>query len=163
MFASRLLFPHDAIKRSLGKLLEGVMTKLVSAYAAGAIALLFAASTCAQSATTTLAGSDNPDSPRIAALGAAVKGGDPAALARFWREIEGKTPLVEPIEGDAKHVRVTFIWRGTNETKRVLLIGGVPGGDDGLDHLERTDLWYLSQRIPVRRDSATCSLSITRS
>jgi hypothetical protein len=93
---------------------------------------------------------DGPDSPRIVALAAAIGRGDAAALGRFWREVDGKAPLVEPIDGDAGRVRVTFVWRGNERTRRVFLIGGVPGGDETLDRLAGTDLWYLTERIPVR-------------
>jgi hypothetical protein len=39
------------------------------------------------------------DSPRLAALWQELKAGDAAALDRFWQEIRGKAPLVEPIPG----------------------------------------------------------------
>ena len=45
---------------------------------------------------------------------------------------------------------MTFVWRGNERTKRVFLIGGIPGGDETLDHLEGTDVWYLTERIPIR-------------
>jgi enterochelin esterase-like enzyme len=127
-----------------------MMTKLASRYAAGAIILLATASTRAELVQTAAAAAEPPESPRIAALAESVGRGDRAALARFWGEMSGKAPLVEPIAGDANHVRVTFIWHGNEETKRVYLIGGLPGGDETLDRLEGTDLWYLTERIPVR-------------
>jgi enterochelin esterase-like enzyme len=92
---------------------------------------------------------DGLDSPRIAALAEAIRSGDAAAIGRFWREVDGKSPLIEPIPGDARHTRVTFVWRGEDRTKRVFLIGGLPGGDETLDRLEGSDLWYLTERIPV--------------
>src|SRR5262249_17728624 len=94
--------------------------------------------------------SDPPESPRVASLAEQVRRGDAAAVDRFWRSLEGKAPIVHPIEGDAERVRVTFLWRGGNETRRVFLIGGVPGGDETLDRLEGTDVWYLTERIPVQ-------------
>ena len=39
------------------------------------------------------------DSPRLAALAKAVKGGDKTALKRFWEEVQDKAPLVEPVAG----------------------------------------------------------------
>src|SRR4051812_8803693 len=74
------------------------------------------------------AANDRPDSPRILALAEAIGRGDAAAEERFWREVDGKAPLVEPIDGDQGRVRVTFVWRGNDRTRRVFLIGGVPGG-----------------------------------
>ncbi len=125
------------------------MTKLALVCFAGAIISINSTSPQPEVAKTSAAASDAPDSPRIAALAAAVKAGDSAATARFWHEMDGRAPLVEPIAGDAKHVRVTFLWRGNERTKRVFLIGGVPGGDETLDRLDGTDLWYLTERIPV--------------
>jgi enterochelin esterase-like enzyme len=92
---------------------------------------------------------DAPESPRIATLADALRRGDTTALPDFWRELDGRTPLIEPITSDPKHVRVTFIWRGKQDTKRVFLIGGLPGGDETLDRLEGSDVWYLTERIPV--------------
>lgn len=94
--------------------------------------------------------SDPPESPRIAALAQAIGNGDSTAVERFWRTVQGKTPLIEPIEGNPDRLRVTFLWRGDESTRRVFLIGGVPGGDETLDRLERTDVWYLTERIPVQ-------------
>jgi hypothetical protein len=59
---------------------------------------------------------DRQDSPRIAALAEAIGRGDTAALEPFWREVDGRAPLVEPIDGDARRVRVTFLWRGNERT-----------------------------------------------
>ena len=91
-----------------------------------------------------------PESPRIAALGEAIRNGDKTALGRFWKEVDGKTPVIEPIDGDAIQLHVTFLWHEDDQTRRVFLIGGVPGGDETLDRLEGTDLWYLTQRIPAQ-------------
>ena len=91
-----------------------------------------------------------PESPRIAALGEAIRNGDRTALGRFWKEVDGKTPIIEPIDGDTKQLRVSFLWHGDDQTRRVFLIGGLPGGDETLDRLEGTDLWYLTQRIPAQ-------------
>lgn len=44
------------------------------------------------------------ESPRLARLAESHRSGDKAALAAFWREIEGKAPLVEPIAGDTGNV-----------------------------------------------------------
>jgi uncharacterized protein DUF3327 len=126
------------------------MARPASTFVVALAMLLSVATATAQSLAIRNAADDRPDSPRIAALAEAIRGGDTAASGRFWREMEGKAPLVEPIPGDAAHFRVTFIWRGTNQTKRVFLIGGIPGGDEALDRLERTDLWYLTERIPAR-------------
>jgi Domain of unknown function (DUF3327) len=90
---------------------------------------------------------DRPDSPRIAALAESIRKGDGTALERFWNEMKGKSTLIEPV--DQGHARVTFVWRGNDRTRRVFLIGGIPGGDETLDRLHGTDLWYLTERIPT--------------
>ena len=124
------------------------MNPVASAGCAVACILLAASSTRGQPDKTAGA-AGIPESPRIAALARAIKGGDAAAMDAFWREIEGKAPLIESIAGDATHVRVTFLWRGTDQTRRIMLIGGMPGGDETLDRLEGTDLWYLTERMPA--------------
>src|SRR5204862_3040020 len=56
-------------------------------------------------------------------------------------------PLVETIGGDAGHRRVTFIWRVTNDTARVTMMGGLPAANllKPLHRLAESDLWYLSE------------------
>jgi enterochelin esterase-like enzyme len=91
-------------------------------------------------------------SPQLAALAKKWNAGDKTALDEFWKSVEGKTPLVEDIEGDKEKALVTFIWRGDAQTKKVILRGGLPkDGDKPLSQLADTDLWYLSERMP--RDS----------
>lgn len=48
-------------------------------------------------------------SPRLANLARELSGGNREALATFWKEARGKTPLVETIAGDKHHRRVTFL------------------------------------------------------
>jgi enterochelin esterase-like enzyme len=137
------------VNSSFGNCFEGEMAKTVIACAVSGLILFAAASTGAEPISSAVPVPEPPESPRIAALADAVMEGDAAALGRFWREMDGKTPLVEPIADDPKQARVTFVWRGTDQTKCVFLIGGLPGGDETLDRLEGTDLWYLTERIPV--------------
>src|SRR5690348_17048300 len=40
------------------------------------------------------------DSPRLMALARKVKAGNRGAIKQFWEEVQGKTPLVEPVPGD---------------------------------------------------------------
>ncbi|MBX9585195.1 MAG: DUF3327 domain-containing protein [Gemmataceae bacterium] len=89
------------------------------------------------------------DSPRIAALQKDVLAGDRDALERFWRELAGKAPLVEPIPGSDEEVWATFVWRGDGGTERVALVGGVPiAVMKELERLPGTDLWYRTERTP---------------
>lgn len=98
-----------------------------------------------------------PQSSRIEALRRALESGDTAALEAFWREIEtAGAPLVEPApDGDA-HLLVTFVWRGSAETRNVVVVRGPAGYDfarNQLAHLGDTSLWYKTYR--ARRDLRT--------
>src|SRR5579859_3554030 len=86
-------------------------------------------------------------SPRIAALRQELESGNSPALDAFWREVAEKgAPLFEPIEGDEQHVLVTFVWRGNEETRNVVVIGGLAGWDNFKDQqmtrLLESDVWY---------------------
>ncbi|HXU31455.1 MAG TPA: enterochelin esterase [Thermoanaerobaculia bacterium] len=98
---------------------------------------------------------EEPISPRLAALQKAIATGESGVLDRFWQKVaqEG-TPLVEPIEGAKDEVLVTYLWRGGDETKNVLVVVSpndlaTPEGIAGarLTRLPQTDLWYLSRRM----------------
>ncbi len=93
-----------------------------------------------------------PISPRITALQQLLLSGNTAALPAFWQEITQQgTPLIEAIEGDDKHVLVTFLWRDKGDTRNVVIWGGPAGLDDPEDHqmthLLETDLWYKTYRL----------------
>ena len=94
---------------------------------------------------------DTPQSPRIAALRQELEVGNTAALAAFWQEIAEKgAPLFEPVEGDEQQMLVTFLWRGDEETRNVVVIGGLAGWDDfkeqQMTHLPESDVWYRTYR-----------------
>jgi enterochelin esterase family protein len=90
-----------------------------------------------------------PESPRLAALSRTVREGGPDALDRFWAEVKGKLPLVEPAPADGGARLVTFLWRGGPQTRRVDLVGGMPlGRPKPLSRLGDTDLWYWTERVP---------------
>jgi enterochelin esterase family protein len=90
-------------------------------------------------------------SPRLAALWQELRAGNAAALDSFWREIQGKAPLIEPNPEDPTKVRVTFIVRAGDSVSSILLNGGLPSPDSDppLVRLPGTDLWYLTERIPA--------------
>jgi enterochelin esterase family protein len=90
------------------------------------------------------------DSPRLAALAKALDAGDADALDRFWREMQGKAPLVEPIPGDPHASWLTVVWRGDADTRRAAVQGGPATGDfaAAMRRLGDTDLWYRTDRIP---------------
>ncbi|HEV7669704.1 MAG TPA: enterochelin esterase [Thermoanaerobaculia bacterium] len=96
-----------------------------------------------------------PASPRLGALHKEISAGETGALERFWQRIgEEGTPLVEPAEGAKDEVLVTYLWRGGDETKNVLVVISptdlaTPEAIAGarLERLPQTDLWYLSRRV----------------
>jgi enterochelin esterase family protein len=85
------------------------------------------------------------------ALARKVKAGNRAALKLFWEEVQGKTPLVEPVPGDDQLRRVTFLWRGGAEASEVRLDGNFPpdSQDAPLLRLTNTDVWFLTLRLPA--------------
>jgi enterochelin esterase-like enzyme len=90
------------------------------------------------------------DSPRLTALWQDLKAGNAAALDSFWREINGKAPLIEPNPEDPTKARVTFIVRAGDSVASVLLGGGLPTAVDWpLTRLPGTDVWFLTERIPA--------------
>jgi len=99
-----------------------------------------------------------PVSPRVAALRQDLEAGDAAALVRFWAEVEAAAaPLVEPVSDDDRHVLVTFLWRGGEDLRNVVLVGGPAGfgawARNQLSRVPGTDLWFRTYR--VRRDTRT--------
>lgn len=94
-------------------------------------------------------------SPRLTALRHDLATGKPAALERFWKRIaEEGTPLVEPVEGKADEVLVTFLWRGGDETRSVVVVASPSdlGTEEGIEaakmsRLSGTDVWYRSRRM----------------
>src|SRR5262249_39435178 len=69
------------------------------------------------------------DSPRLAALAKELKAGNRAALDRFWEELRGRAPLIEPVADDPNSSWVTFAWRGDGQTRRMNVQGGPATGD----------------------------------
>jgi enterochelin esterase family protein len=87
------------------------------------------------------------DSPRLTRLVHDLHSGDRQALGAFWREMEGKAPLVETSAADERRRLVTFLWRGDDQTTRVTLMGGLPGANlvKPLKQWGDSDLWYLTE------------------
>jgi enterochelin esterase family protein len=86
-------------------------------------------------------------SPRITSLARELHRGNRQALAAFWKETEGKAPLVESMGENQRHHRITFVWRASNGTTRVTMMGGMSGANllKPLIQLPDTDLWYLTE------------------
>jgi len=90
---------------------------------------------------------DSEASPRLLRLARELQAGEGQALGNFWKELDGKAPLVESIAGNPRYRRVTFVWRGSNETTRVTMIRGLPGANllKLMRRLADTDLWYRTE------------------
>jgi enterochelin esterase family protein len=89
-------------------------------------------------------------SPRIERLRADLGRGVMSTDA-FWAEIKASgTPLVEPL--GPKHSLVTFLWRGTPETRNVVVyladFVGVRPQDYMMRRLQSSDVWFLTVRLP---------------
>jgi enterochelin esterase family protein len=87
-------------------------------------------------------------SPRVEALQKQLQKGDSAAVARFWEEVrKAGTPLVESIPGDRRNVLVTFLWRGAEATRNVVVFsqtGGLNPADNQMARLPGSDVWHRS-------------------
>jgi enterochelin esterase-like enzyme len=95
---------------------------------------------------------DRYTSPAIEALRQQIAAGD-RRTDSFWERVaQSGTPLVEPIEGDMRRTRVTFLWRATPQTRNVMVLGSFatgPSTDYAMTRLADTDVWYLTVRMPA--------------
>jgi len=79
-------------------------------------------------------------------------GEHPDREAAFWKDRQGKGPLVEDSPDEAANLRITFLWRGDAATRRVEVRGGpVESSRTSFERVLNTDLWQLSLKLP--RDS----------
>jgi enterochelin esterase family protein len=88
-------------------------------------------------------------SPRIAALTNEVKNGHVAAVEHFWQEMKARgTPLLEPLQDDAGHVLLTFLYRSSSGN-RVVLTAQLATSREPilLKRLPDTDVWYKTYWI----------------
>jgi hypothetical protein len=69
---------------------------------------------------------NDPRSPHIGSLCDELARSKPEARRAVWRQVseQGK-PLIEAIPNADRHVLVTFLWRGTAETRNMVMMGGV--------------------------------------
>ena len=88
-------------------------------------------------------------SPRISTLARELDSGDKNALKTFWREIQGHAPIIEPDADDSRMRLLTYLWRGSTNTKSVGVLGDVPiDGNYTLQRFRDTDLWFRTERLP---------------
>jgi enterochelin esterase-like enzyme len=92
------------------------------------------------------------ESRRIQALLASIQRGEKKSVNSFWEEVR-KTggPLIEPIAGDRDNMAVTFLWRGTPDTRNVMVLwipyAGVVPDEYLMARLGETDVWYKTIKV----------------
>jgi enterochelin esterase-like enzyme len=92
-------------------------------------------------------------SRRMAALSRQLVVGDVAAnktvIDEFWQQLLGKGPMIEPVDGDPHSSWITFVWKGDDKTRSVLVLNGPSSSPTyfWLTRLGNTDLWYRTERI----------------
>lgn len=117
-------------------------------------ALLPARGACAQQAAARFTPAAPLESPALRALKKGLDEGRDGALADFWRGVErAGAPLVEPLEGDAENMLVTFLWRAPAGERYVAVFPLARPNPlrQLLANLPGTDVWYRSYRL--RRDA----------
>ncbi|HZD47360.1 MAG TPA: enterochelin esterase, partial [Silvibacterium sp.] len=89
---------------------------------------------------------------QIEALRKQIEAGN-KSTEEFWRQLEQKhAPLVESTEDDKQHQFVTFLWRGTPNTRNVLVLFYPFAANQTQDYemrqLADSNVWYLTIRLP---------------
>jgi enterochelin esterase-like enzyme len=93
---------------------------------------------------------DLDDSAAIVRLKREVPANSTIAVKRFWEEVARRgTPLIEPISNKKNYSLVTFVWRGAEDTRNVVIFDGIAGFDakDRMERVAGTDVWYKSYRV----------------
>jgi len=97
------------------------------------------------------ANADKLESPRLELLRKELESGNRAALEGFWDELAKRgAPMIEQIKGDDHYLLLTFLWRAKEETRNVVVFGGVAGTEFSKNQMSRlldTDLWYKTYKV----------------
>ena len=86
-------------------------------------------------------------SARVRELWSAVRTHRQDAIEKIWKDLDGKSPIVEPYPGDPKDVLVTFVFR--SKMPYVGMFGGNGFREKPLVRLGDSDVWTLSMRMPA--------------
>jgi enterochelin esterase-like enzyme len=86
-------------------------------------------------------------SPRMLELWRAARGQKKEVLEKFWTDLAGTAPIVEPYPGVPEDVLVTFVMRAT--TPYVGMWGGTTFREKPMVRIEGSELWYFTTRVPA--------------
>ena len=90
-------------------------------------------------------------SPRLKQLQQKIEAGHETAVSVFWQNISVQdTPLIEPSEDNNFFSLVTFLWRGTKTTTKVILrisVDGTGQDEHEMVRLLDTNIWYNSMQL----------------
>ena len=90
----------------------------------------------------------------ISALEQELKAGTVRDTTAFWNRVATQgTPLVEALPDRKDLVHVTFLWKGTPDTRNVVVVGSlaIPPGFryNVMSRLGDTDVWFLTRPLPA--------------
>ena len=93
----------------------------------------------------------NTQSPAIHSLEQQVASGQTAAVDEFWSRIANQhSPIVEVDPMDPSYSFVTFVWRGSSDTRNVVVISpmALVNFDDAvMERVAETNVWFKTYRM----------------